>query len=97
MQNATVKTTVKPTVKPKRKQRVTLSYSAEQARLIIEDYYATAINKRGMNRHEQMLASQSFVHGLCAMAQLNSMNLSEEDAANVFRALKPMFDKFSGV
>jgi len=74
---------------------VELSEKAVEASTVIKQYYQKCVNRRGMNRHEQMITSQAFVNGLCAMIQLNQLRLSKREAAMVFTQLKPIFDKLS--
>jgi len=81
----------KKTAKPK----IVLSEKAQEASAVIKQYYQKCVQRRGINRHEQMMTSQAFVNGLCAMVQLNQMRLSKRDAAAVFTQLKPIFDKIS--
>ena len=84
----------KPRQKPSKPQ-VVLSEKAQEASTVIKQYYQKCVQRRGMNRHEQMITSQAFVNGLCAMIQLNQLRLSKREAAMVFTQLKPIFDKLS--
>lgn len=60
---------------------------------LVEDHFLRTVEQTRTTKRERTLTTRGFVSGLCAMAQLNHMNLSREDAACVFDSLKPLFEK----
>jgi hypothetical protein len=78
-----------------RRQTPKLSERAHHAVDVISEHLERNIQKRGVKHYEQILITRGFVSGLCAMAQLNHLKLSEREAADVFRHLKPILDKMA--
>jgi hypothetical protein len=62
---------------------------------VIYEHLQKNIQKRGVKHYEQILITRGFVSGLCAMAQLNHLDLTEREAADVFRHLKPYLDQMA--
>lgn len=79
----------------KAKKQIKLSQKALHAVDVIQEHLQQNIQKRGVKHYEQILITRGFVSGLCAMAQLNHLKLTEREAADVFRTLKPLLDKMA--
>lgn len=79
----------------KAKKQIKLSKKALHAVDVIQEHLLQNIQKRGVKHYEQILITRGFVSGLCAMAQLNHLDLTEREAADVFRTLKPLLDKMA--
>lgn len=75
-------------------KRVRLGRRTRHAVAIVEEHLAEFVNKRGVKKRDQMLLARGFFNGFCAMAELNYLNLSEQEAANVFAHLAPVIQKF---
>jgi len=79
----------------KARRQIKLSERALHAVDVIQEHLQRNIQKRGVKHYEQILITRGFVSGLCAMAQLNHLDLTEREAADVFRTLKPLLDKMA--
>lgn len=81
---------------PKAKQpKKQLSERVRHAIEVVHEHLQRNVQKRGVKHYEQILITRGFVSGLCAMAQVNHLDLSEREAADVFRHLKPYLDKMA--
>jgi len=82
-------------MKQTKQKQPRLSKKAQHAVEVIYEHLQRNIQKRGVKHYEQTLITRGFVSGLCAMAQLNHLDLTESEAANVFRYLKPYLDQMA--
>jgi predicted component of type VI protein secretion system len=78
-------------------KQVNLSSDARYAVEVLQEHLERMLNKRGVKRYDEILMARGFFNGLCAMAQLNHMNLSERDAAAVFKTLTPYIHKLADI